>query len=87
MPLSLLISAADAACIASSERSKWDKLDGLAELGVRGPWEPELRRTARSVARRVRDGLPVACDEERDEDGEGTSKGCLSCRSMSVSCT
>lgn len=69
----------------SSKSNRWDKLDGFAELGVRGAWVSKLSRTARSVARRVREGLPVARDDGRDEDGEGMSVECLSCLSRSVS--
>jgi hypothetical protein len=63
-----------------------DKLDGRAEPGVRGSWGSELSRTARSVARRVTVGLLVAREEDgRDDEGEGTSKECLSCLSKSAS--
>lgn len=71
----------------SSKSNRWDRLDGFAELGVRGACVSELSRTARSVARRVREGLPVARDEGRDEDGEGISIECPSCLSTSVSWT
>ena len=66
--------------------NRWDRLDGRAELGVRGSWGSELSRTARSVARRATVGLLVAREEDgRDDDGEGTSKESLSCLSKSVS--
>lgn len=66
--------------------NRCDRLDGRAELGVRGSWGSELSRTARSVARRATVGLLVARDEDgRDDEGEGASKECLSCLSKSTS--
>lgn len=59
----------------SSPESRWDRLEGRAEVGVRDSCGSEFSKTARSVALRVRDGLDVACDEEgRDADGDGTSR-------------
>jgi hypothetical protein len=61
--------------VSVSPESRWDRLEGRAELGVRGSCGSEFSRTARSVALRVRDGLDVACDEDgRDVDGDGTSR-------------
>jgi hypothetical protein len=95
-PLNLSTSACDAVrgndevggWVASLARRRCDKLDGLAEPGVRGSCGSELSRTARSVARRAIDGLFVAREDDgRDDEGEGISRGCLSCLSMSMSWT
>jgi len=93
-PANLSISPFDAVVVGNNDTGDWvsvpssrcDKLDGRAELGVRGSWGSELSRTARSVARRATVGLLVAREEEgREEEGEGTSKECLSCLSKSAS--
>ena len=72
-------------CVSVPSR-RCDRLDGRADPGVRGSWGSELRRTARSVARRPTVGLFVARAEDgRDDEGEGISKECLSCLSKSAS--
>lgn len=72
-------------CVSVPSR-RCDRLDGRADPGVRGSWGSELSRTARSVARRATVGLFVARAEDgRDDEGEGTSKECLSCLSQSAS--
>ena len=60
--------------VSESPESRWDKLEGRAELGVRTSCGSEFSKTARSVALRVRDGLDVACEEDgREADGDGIS--------------
>lgn len=60
--------------VSESPDSRWDRLEGRAELGVRASCGSEFSKTARSVALRVRDGLDVACEEDgREADGDGIS--------------